>query len=151
MIKTSNFEILWHVPHATNFYGKFENLNFDIFCKKWLFQIKTAITFAYGLEKKTYTIWKTIYTKFYIRLVLSVKPAVSWQSVFSSEFRHGLQFGSESGSGSQVCLRMCTCVLVYCWALCLNIEIFRPVYAVHCVKLNSIPSFHISCRWFTSI
>jgi hypothetical protein len=41
-----------HVPHATNFYGKFENLNFDIFCKKKLFQIKTAITFAYGLEKK---------------------------------------------------------------------------------------------------
>jgi hypothetical protein len=27
-------------------------LNFDIFCKKKLFQIKTAITFAYGLEKK---------------------------------------------------------------------------------------------------
>jgi hypothetical protein len=41
-----------HVPHATNFYGKFEILNFDIFCKKKLFQIKTAITFAYGLEKK---------------------------------------------------------------------------------------------------
>jgi hypothetical protein len=40
-----------HVPHATNFYGKFEILNFDIFCKKRLFQIKTAITFAYGLEK----------------------------------------------------------------------------------------------------
>jgi hypothetical protein len=39
-----------HVPHATNFYEKFENLNFDIFCKKRLFQIKTAITFAY--EKK---------------------------------------------------------------------------------------------------
>jgi hypothetical protein len=28
-----------------------ENLNFDFFCKKRLFQIKTAITFAYGLEK----------------------------------------------------------------------------------------------------
>jgi hypothetical protein len=41
-----------HVPNATNFYGKFENLNFDIFCKKRLFQIKTALTFAYGLEKK---------------------------------------------------------------------------------------------------
>jgi hypothetical protein len=40
-----------HVPHATNFYRKFEILNFDIFCKKKLFQIKTAITFAYGLEK----------------------------------------------------------------------------------------------------
>jgi hypothetical protein len=40
------------VPHATNFYGKFEKLNFDIFCKRRLFQIKTAITFAYGLEKK---------------------------------------------------------------------------------------------------
>jgi hypothetical protein len=40
-----------HVPHATNFYEKFENLNFDIFCKKMLFQIKTAITFAYRLEK----------------------------------------------------------------------------------------------------
>jgi hypothetical protein len=40
-----------HVPHATNFYEKFENLNFDIFCKKRLFQIKTALTFAYGLKK----------------------------------------------------------------------------------------------------
>jgi hypothetical protein len=40
-----------HVPHPTNFYGKFENLSFHIFCKKWLFQIKTAITFAYELEK----------------------------------------------------------------------------------------------------
>jgi hypothetical protein len=40
-----------HVPHATNFFGKFENLNFDIFCKKRLFQIKTAITFAYRLKK----------------------------------------------------------------------------------------------------
>jgi hypothetical protein len=27
-------------------------LNFDIFCKKRLFEIKMAITFAYGLEKK---------------------------------------------------------------------------------------------------
>jgi hypothetical protein len=41
-----------HVPQATNFYGKFENLKIDIFCKKRLFEIKTAITFAYGLEKK---------------------------------------------------------------------------------------------------
>jgi hypothetical protein len=41
-----------HVPHATNFYGKFENLKFDFFCKKRLLQIKTALTFAYGLEKK---------------------------------------------------------------------------------------------------
>jgi hypothetical protein len=40
-----------HVPHATIFYERFEILNFDIFCKKMLFQIKTAITFAYGLEK----------------------------------------------------------------------------------------------------
>ena len=40
-----------HVPHATNFYGKFEILNFEFFCKKRLFQIKTALTFAYGLEK----------------------------------------------------------------------------------------------------
>jgi hypothetical protein len=40
-----------HVPHATNFYGKFEFLIFDFFYKKRLFQIKTAITFAYGLEK----------------------------------------------------------------------------------------------------
>jgi hypothetical protein len=23
-----------HVPHATNFYGNFENLNFDIFLQK---------------------------------------------------------------------------------------------------------------------
>jgi hypothetical protein len=28
-----------------------ENLNFDIFCKKRLFQIKTALSFAYGLKK----------------------------------------------------------------------------------------------------
>jgi hypothetical protein len=28
-----------------------ENLNFDIFCKKRLFRIKMAITFAYGLKK----------------------------------------------------------------------------------------------------
>jgi hypothetical protein len=42
-----------HVPHATNFYGKFENLKFDFFFfQKRLFQIKTALTFAYELEKK---------------------------------------------------------------------------------------------------
>jgi hypothetical protein len=41
-----------HVPHATNFYGKFENLNFHIFCKKRVLEIKMAITFAYGLGKK---------------------------------------------------------------------------------------------------
>jgi hypothetical protein len=53
MIKTSNFKILdMHVPHANNFYEKFEFLNFDIFCNKRLFQIKTAITFAYGLKKR---------------------------------------------------------------------------------------------------
>jgi hypothetical protein len=40
-----------HVPHATKFYGNFEILNFDIFFKKRLFQIKTAITFVYGLKK----------------------------------------------------------------------------------------------------
>jgi hypothetical protein len=54
-----------HVPHATNFYGKFENLNFDIFCKKRLFQIKTALTLRMN-SKKMYNISKTIYTKFYI-------------------------------------------------------------------------------------
>jgi hypothetical protein len=41
-----------HVPHASNFYGKFEILNFHIFWTKRLFQIKSAITIAYGLEKK---------------------------------------------------------------------------------------------------
>jgi hypothetical protein len=41
-----------HVPHATNFYGKFENLNFHIFCKKRVLEIKMAITFAYVLGKK---------------------------------------------------------------------------------------------------
>jgi hypothetical protein len=51
-----------HVPHATNFYGKFE---IWIFFIKRLFQIKTALTFPYGLKKK-YNISKTIYTKFYI-------------------------------------------------------------------------------------
>jgi hypothetical protein len=54
-----------HVPHATNFYGKFENLNFDIFCKNRLFQIKMAITFAYGLEKK-----RIIYKKNYLHKIL---------------------------------------------------------------------------------
>jgi hypothetical protein len=39
-----------HVPHATNFYGIFENLIFDIFAKK-VVRIKMAITFTYGLEK----------------------------------------------------------------------------------------------------
>jgi hypothetical protein len=29
-----------------------ENLNFDIFCKKRMLEIKTALTFAYGLGKK---------------------------------------------------------------------------------------------------
>jgi hypothetical protein len=43
-----------------------ENLNFDIFCKKMLFQTKTAITFTYELEKMC-NIWKIIYTKSYIR------------------------------------------------------------------------------------
>jgi hypothetical protein len=51
-----------HVPHTTNFYRKFENLNFDIFCKKRLFQIKTALTFAYGLEKK-HVIYENISTE----------------------------------------------------------------------------------------
>jgi hypothetical protein len=41
-----------HVPHANNFYGKFEILNFDIFCKKRMLEIKTALTFAYELGKK---------------------------------------------------------------------------------------------------
>jgi hypothetical protein len=50
-----------HVSHATNFCGKFEILNFDIFCKKRLFQIKTAITFAYGLKK--YIIYKKLSTQ----------------------------------------------------------------------------------------
>jgi hypothetical protein len=38
-----------HVPHATNFYEKF-GFGF-FFCKKRLFQIKMAITFAYELGK----------------------------------------------------------------------------------------------------
>jgi hypothetical protein len=40
-----------HVPHVANFYGNFENFNFDIFYKKKLFQIKTALILAYGLKK----------------------------------------------------------------------------------------------------
>jgi hypothetical protein len=51
-----------HVPHATKFYRKFENLNFDIFCKKRLFQTKTALTFAYGFEKK-HVIYENVSTK----------------------------------------------------------------------------------------
>jgi hypothetical protein len=54
MIKTSDISKSFnmHVPHATNFYGKLEKLNFDIFWKKRLFLIKTSLIFAYGLEKK---------------------------------------------------------------------------------------------------
>jgi hypothetical protein len=50
-----------HVPHANN-NGKFEILNFDIYCKKRLFRIKTAITFAYGLGK-TYNIYEKLSTQ----------------------------------------------------------------------------------------
>jgi hypothetical protein len=65
MIKTSNFKILWHACTSRNqLLWKIWILIF--FAKKRLFQIKTAITFAYGFEK-TYNIWKTIYIKFYIR------------------------------------------------------------------------------------
>jgi hypothetical protein len=49
------------VPHATNFYGKFEILNFDIFCKKRLFQIKTAITFP--MESKKCIIYEKLSTQ----------------------------------------------------------------------------------------
>jgi hypothetical protein len=52
-----------HVPHTTNFY---ENFNFDIFYKKKLFQIKTAITFAYGLEKKC-IIYEKLSTQFFFK------------------------------------------------------------------------------------
>jgi hypothetical protein len=52
MIKTPNFKILWHAFTSHNqLLGKFENLIFDIFYKKRLFWIKTAITFAYEVEK----------------------------------------------------------------------------------------------------
>jgi hypothetical protein len=54
-----------HVPHATNFYGKFENLKIDIFCKKRLLQIKTALTFAYGLGKKRIIYEKLSTQKFF--------------------------------------------------------------------------------------
>jgi hypothetical protein len=56
-----------HVPNATKYYGKFENLNFDIFCKKSLFQFKKGFNFYVRTQKKTYNISKIIYTKFYIR------------------------------------------------------------------------------------
>jgi hypothetical protein len=36
-------------------------LNFDIFCKKRLFQIKTAITFPYGLKKNL--IYEKLFTQ----------------------------------------------------------------------------------------
>jgi hypothetical protein len=64
MKKTSNFKILWHACTSRNqLLWKICNFEFSYFLqKKRLFQIKTAITFAYGLEKK-YNIWKTIYTK----------------------------------------------------------------------------------------
>jgi hypothetical protein len=42
-----------------------ENLNFDIFCKKRLFRIKTAKTFPYGLEKSV------IYEKLSMKKVTS--------------------------------------------------------------------------------
>jgi hypothetical protein len=67
MIKTSNFKILWHACTSRNqILWKIWKFEIWIFLQKRLFQIKTAITFAYRL-KKTYNIWKTIYTKFYIR------------------------------------------------------------------------------------
>jgi hypothetical protein len=68
-----------HVPHATNFYGKFENLKFDFFYKKRLFQIKMALTFAYGLEKK-----RIIYEK------------LSTQN-FTSDFNSLRPFAQEEG------------------------------------------------------
>jgi hypothetical protein len=43
-------------------YSRFENLIFDIFCKKRLFQIKTALTFTYGLEKK-HVIYENVSTE----------------------------------------------------------------------------------------
>jgi hypothetical protein len=57
-----------HVPHATNFYGKFENFIFYIlyFLQKKLFQIKSATTFAYGLEKN-----RIIYQKLSTKKVTS--------------------------------------------------------------------------------
>jgi hypothetical protein len=55
-----------HLPYATDFQEKFEIMNFDIFCKTILFQIKMAITFAYRL-KKILNMWKTTYAKSYIR------------------------------------------------------------------------------------
>jgi hypothetical protein len=58
-----------HVPHATNFYGKFENLIFDIFCKK-LFQIKSEITFATDSKKHI------IYEKLSMQKVTSDSIAV---------------------------------------------------------------------------
>jgi hypothetical protein len=61
-----------HVPHATNFYGKFENINFDIFLQKRLFQIKTAITFAYGLEKSI--IYEKLSTQNYTSNFNSLRP-----------------------------------------------------------------------------
>jgi hypothetical protein len=51
-----------HVPHATHFYGKFENANFDFFAKKRFSRIKTALTLAYGFEKKC-VIYKNISTE----------------------------------------------------------------------------------------
>jgi hypothetical protein len=60
-----------HVPHATNFYGKFVILNFDIFYKKRLFQIKTAIAFTYGLEKKC-----IIYEKLSMQKVQPISTAI---------------------------------------------------------------------------
>jgi hypothetical protein len=51
-----------HVPHATNVYGKFKNLNLNIFLQKRLFQIKTALTFAYGHEKNR-IIYQKLYTQ----------------------------------------------------------------------------------------
>jgi hypothetical protein len=58
-----------HVPHATNFYGKFEFLTF--FVKKMLFQIKTAINFAYGLEKN-----RIIYEKLSIQILHPISTVV---------------------------------------------------------------------------
>jgi hypothetical protein len=67
MIKISYIKILWHACTSRNqILWKIWNFEFWYFLQKRLFQIKTAKTFAYELEK-TYNISKTIYKKIYIR------------------------------------------------------------------------------------
>jgi hypothetical protein len=62
MIKVSYIKILWHACTSRNqLLWKIWNFEFWYFLQKRLFQIKTAITFAYDSKKRI--IYQKLYTK----------------------------------------------------------------------------------------